>query len=164
MRLKIAPSFLCSWMIKSLKLSVTDHWSFLQVLHVNKNLSFGFIKLLIFPDFTYLLNPLRALWHIRPTQEIANHPCFAPSVQPGPKIIHSPSFLARMIFSMSPLIFLVCVCLHLVSILRWFETVFHFPFQLKFMKGLLVCSKRLLLLVDSRCCNNLSSYQLLYCH
>ena len=48
--------------------------------------------------------------------------------------------------------------------LRWFETVFHFPFQLNFMKGLLVCSKRLLLLVDSRCCNNLSTYQLLYCH
>ena len=46
--------------------------------------------------------------------------------------------------------------------LRWFETVFHFPFQLNFMKGLLVCSKRLLLLVDSRCCNNLSTYQLLY--
>ena len=33
--------------------------------------------------------------------------------------------------------------------LRWFETVFHFPFQLNFMKGLLACSKRLLLLVDS---------------
>ena len=32
------------------------------------------------------------------------------------------------------------------------------------MKGLLVCSKRLLLLVDSRCCNNLSTYQLLYSH
>ena len=48
--------------------------------------------------------------------------------------------------------------------LRWFETVFHIPFQLNFMKGLLVCSKRLLLLVDSRCCNNLSTYQLLYCH
>ena len=49
--------------------------------------------------------------------------------------------------------------------LRWFETLFfHFPFQLNFMKGLLVCSKRLLLLVDSRCCNNLSTYQLLYCH
>ena len=50
--------------------------------------------------------------------------------------------------------------------LRWFETVFHFPFQLNFMKGLLVCSKRLLLLVDSRCCNNLSIYQLLcsHCH
>ena len=29
------------------------------------------------------------------------------------------------------------------------------------MKGLLVCSKRLLLLVDSRCCNNLSTYQLI---
>ena len=41
------------------------------------------------------------------------------------------------------------------SRLRWFETVFHFPFQLNFMKGLFVCSKRLLLLVDSRCCNNL---------
>ena len=39
--------------------------------------------------------------------------------------------------------------------LRWLETVFHFPLQLNFMKGLLVCSKRLLLLVDSRCCNNL---------
>ena len=48
--------------------------------------------------------------------------------------------------------------------LRWFETVFHFPFQLNFMKGLLVYSKRLLLLVDRRCCNNLSTYQLLYCH
>ena len=48
--------------------------------------------------------------------------------------------------------------------LRWFETVFHFPFQLNFMKGLLGFSKRLLLLVDSRCCNNLSTYQLLYCH
>ena len=48
--------------------------------------------------------------------------------------------------------------------LRWFETVFHFPFQLNFMKGLLVCSKRLLLLVDSRCCNNLSTYQLLCSH
>ena len=48
--------------------------------------------------------------------------------------------------------------------LRWFETVFHFPFQLNFMKGLLVSSKRLLLLVDSRCCNNLSTYQLLYSH
>ena len=33
--------------------------------------------------------------------------------------------------------------------LRWFKTVFRFPFQLNFMKGLLVCSKRLLLLVDS---------------
>ena len=52
----------------------------------------------------------------------------------------------------------------LVASLRWFETVFHFPFQLNFMKGLLVCSKRLLLLVDSRGCNNLSTYQLLYCH
>ena len=48
--------------------------------------------------------------------------------------------------------------------LRWFETVFHFPFHLNFMKGLLVCSKRLLLLFDSRCCNNLSTYQLLYSH
>ena len=48
--------------------------------------------------------------------------------------------------------------------LRWFETVFHFRFQLNFMKGLLVCSKRLLLLVDIRCCNNLSTYQLLYSH
>ena len=37
-------------------------------------------------------------------------------------------------------------------------------FQLNFMKGLLVCSKRLLLLVDIRCCNNLSTYQLLYSH
>ena len=50
------------------------------------------------------------------------------------------------------------------QVLRWFETVFHFPFQLNFMKGLLICSKRLLLLVDSRCCNNLSTYQLLYCY
>ena len=48
--------------------------------------------------------------------------------------------------------------------LRWFETVFHFPFQLNFMKGLLICSKRLLLLVDSRCYNNFSTYQLLYSH
>ena len=48
--------------------------------------------------------------------------------------------------------------------LRCFETVFHFPLQLNFMKGLLVCSKRLLLLVDSRCCNKLSTYQLLYSH
>ena len=58
------------------------------------------------------------------------------------------------------------ICLnfgHGVRPLRWFETVFHFPFQLNFMKGLLVCSKKLLLLVDSRCCNNLSTYQLLYC-
>ena len=51
-----------------------------------------------------------------------------------------------------------------VRSLRWFETVFHFPFQLNFMKGLFVCSERLLLLVDSRCSNNLSTYQLLYCH
>ena len=65
----------------------------------------------------YLLNPLRALWHIRPTQDIANRPCFAPSVQPGPKVIHSPSFFVRMIFSMSPLVFRICVYLHLVSIL-----------------------------------------------
>ena len=50
------------------------------------------------------------------------------------------------------------------TLLRCFGTVFHFPFHLNFMKGLLVCSKRLLLLVDSRCCNNLSTYQLLYCH
>ena len=48
--------------------------------------------------------------------------------------------------------------------LSWFETFFHFPFQLNFMKGLLICSKRLLLLVDSRCYNNLSTYQLLYSH
>ena len=32
------------------------------------------------------------------------------------------------------------------------------------MKGLLVCSKRLLLFVDSRCYNNFSTYQLLYSH
>ena len=32
------------------------------------------------------------------------------------------------------------------------------------MKGLLICSKRLLLLVDSWCYNNLSTYQLLYSH
>ena len=32
------------------------------------------------------------------------------------------------------------------------------------MKGLLVYNKRLLLLVDSWCCNNLSTYQLLYSH
>ena len=32
------------------------------------------------------------------------------------------------------------------------------------MKDLLVCSKRLLLLVESRCCNNLSIYQLLCSH
>ena len=38
-----------------------------------------------------------------------------------------------------------------------FATVFHFPLQLNFIKGLLVCSERLLLLVDSRCCNNLST-------
>ena len=45
--------------------------------------------------------------------------------------------------------------------LRWFETVFYFPFQLNFMKGLLICSKRLLLLLDSQLCyNNLSTYQL----
>ena len=50
------------------------------------------------------------------------------------------------------------------AILRWLETVFHFPFQLNFMKGLLVYNKRLLLLVDSWCCNNLSTYQLLYSH
>ena len=48
--------------------------------------------------------------------------------------------------------------------LRWFETVFHFLFQLNFMKGLFFCSKRLLLFVGSRCCNNLSTYQLLYSH
>ena len=48
--------------------------------------------------------------------------------------------------------------------LRWFETVFYFPLQLNFMKGLLICSKRLLLVVDSRCCNNLSTYKLLYSH
>ena len=32
------------------------------------------------------------------------------------------------------------------------------------MKGLFICSKRLLLVVDSRCCNNLSTYKLLYSH
>ena len=48
--------------------------------------------------------------------------------------------------------------------LRWFETVFYFPFQLNFMNGLLVCCKRLLLLADSRCYNNLWTYQLLYSH
>ena len=32
------------------------------------------------------------------------------------------------------------------------------------MKGSLVCSKRLQLLVDSRCCNSFSTYQLLYSH
>ena len=32
------------------------------------------------------------------------------------------------------------------------------------MKCLLVCSKRLLLLVDTRCYNNLSTYQLLFSH
>ena len=48
--------------------------------------------------------------------------------------------------------------------LRWFETVFYFPLQLNFMKDLLICSKRLLLVVDSRCCNNLSTYKLLYSH
>ena len=57
-----------------------------------------------------------------------------------------------------------CSCSEDRICLRWFETVFHFPFQLNFMKGLLVCSKRLLLLVDSRCCNNLSIYQLLCSH
>ena len=41
---------------------------------------------------------------------------------------------------------------------------FHFPFQLNFVKGFLVCRKKLLLLVDSRCCNNLSTYQLLHSH
>ena len=51
-----------------------------------------------------------------------------------------------------------------ILMLRWLETVFHFPFQLNFMKGLLVYNKRLLLLVDSWCCNNLSTYQLLYSH
>ena len=49
-------------------------------------------------------------------------------------------------------------------ILRWFETVFHFPFQLNFMKGVHVCGKRLLLLVDGRCNSNLSTNQLLYSH
>ena len=29
----------------------------------------------------------------------------------------------------------------LLDSLRWLETVFHFPFQLNFMKGLLICSK-----------------------
>ena len=57
----------------------------------------------------------------------------------------------------------VTLCPFLVP-LRWFETASHFPLQLNFMKGLLVCSKRLLLLVDSRCCNNLSTYQHLYSH
>ena len=52
--------------------------------------------------------------------------------------------------------FLILV-VELTPFLRWFETVFHFPFQLNFIKGLLVCSKRLLLLVDSRCCNVLST-------
>ena len=66
------------------------------------------------------------------------------------------SFIERFhVTSRSP-----CCC----SILRWFVTVFYFPLQLNFMTGLLVCSKRLLLLVDSRCCNNLSTYQLLYSH
>ena len=50
------------------------------------------------------------------------------------------------------------------SKLKWFETFFRFPFQLNFMKGFLVCRKGLLLLVDSRCYNNLSNYQLLYSH
>ena len=31
-------------------------------------------------------------------------------------------------------------CIHLHRPLRWFKTVFHFLFQLNFMKGLLVCS------------------------
>ena len=70
---------------------------------------------------TVQLNPLCALWQIRSTQEITNHPC----VQPGPKSIHSPSFFVRMIFSMSPLVFLVYVYLYWVSIchlwncIRW---------------------------------------------
>ena len=53
---------------------------------------------------------------------------------------------------------------HTSDLLRWFERVFHFPFHLNFMKGLLICSKRLLLLVDSRCYNNLSTHPLLYSH
>ena len=56
----------------------------------------------------------------------------------------------------------------MVTVLHaWFKVVrnsFQFPFQLNFMKGLLVCSNRLLLLVDNRCYNNLSTYQLLYPH
>ena len=45
--------------------------------------------------------------------------------------------------------------------LRWFERVFRFSVQLIFMKGLLVCVKRLLQLVESRCYNNLSTYSIL---
>ena len=62
------------------------------------------------------------------------------------------------------LIRLMTLSTFLIRLLRWFETVFHFPLHLNFMKGLFVCSKRLLLLVDSRCYNNLSTYQLLYSH
>ena len=45
--------------------------------------------------------------------------------------------------------------------LRWFETVFRFSVQLIFRKELLVCVKRLLQLVESRCYNNLSTYSAL---
>ena len=48
--------------------------------------------------------------------------------------------------------------------LRWFETVMRFTFQLNFMKGLLICGKRLLLLVDSPRYNKFSTYQLLCSH
>ena len=63
---------------------------------------------------------------------------------------------------------IVCIMLFFTNIAKHFKVVRNsFPFSIPtelYEKGLLVFSKRLLLLVDSQCCNNLSTYQLLYCH
>ena len=69
-------------------------------------LMFSYLKFLGVSTFYFFVRHIRA---IRPTQEIANRPCFAPNVKPGPKSIHSPSFIFRIIFSMFPLVFLVYV-------------------------------------------------------
>ena len=94
----------CTWFCWYLHVKLTE-WS--------KNLFVSLVFLL----FILILNPLRALWHIRSTLVNANHSCCVPGAQPGPMSIHCLSFLSRLIFSMSPLIFLVYACPHLVSIL-----------------------------------------------
>ena len=87
----------CTWFCWYLHVKLTE-WS--------KNLFVSLVFLL----FILILNALRALWHIRSPLVNANHSCCVPGAQPGPMSIHCLSFLSRLIFSMSPLIFLVYAC------------------------------------------------------
>ena len=63
-----------------------------------------------------------------------------------------------------PNLSILCVNTDATNFLKVVRNSFLFSITTELYERLIVCSKRLLLLVDSQCCNNLSTYQLLYSH